>query len=513
MNNRKLYLAAIFFLSLTLFYQYSSEQRLEAENSQVVIAEESQEARVLSANDDYVYLEDDLLSLKISSVNGAIVEARSKKHLVESVEGSLGVRIFGSDVLNDFKYYFKTGFLGPQRTYVFDKNIDKGVVLLSDDGAASKTIRFGERPYELIITDSLLGGKETAGRPYASLYRSNARALDMNFDFVSGGFINRSSYEAYAMSTSQDSYEADRLKSVDGSLGVTSAGGWIGFTQKYFLAALLGSDDHIYAYKVSKGKNGLYNMGYTVEPGDFDTGLFSEHSHTLFLGPKVRKDLVERADNLEQTIEMGWFWFISQPMVWLLDKIYGFVGSWGWSVVIITLLLKVVLWPVTGAGFRSMANMKKIQPEMKEIQQRYANDRQKLGAEMMALYKKHKVNPAGGCLPLLAQMPFFIAFFFGLREMVELRQASFFWLDDLSAPDPYFILPIMFGLIMVLTQKLNPQAPNMDPTQAQVMKVMPVLLSVFFIVFPSSLALYSVVNSGVSLLQQRYLYSKHGGDS
>ena len=513
MNNRKLYLVAIFFLSLVLFYQYSSEQRLEAEESQVALAGELQEARGLSAEGGYVYLENDLLFLKINRGSGAIEEARSKAHLVESVEGSLGVRIFGSDVLNGFKYYFKSGFLASKKTYDPVKYIDGGVVLVSKDGTTSKTIKFGEKPYELLITDSLLDGAETTGRPYASLYRSNARALDMNFDFMSGGFINRSSYEAYAMSTSQDAYEAERLKSVDGSVGVTSAGGWIGFTQKYFLAALLGSDDYIYAYKVGKGKNGLYTMGYTVEPGDFDTGLFSEHTHTLFLGPKVRKDLVERADNLEQTIEMGWFWFISQPMVWLLDKIYGFVGNWGWSVVIITLLLKVVLWPVTGAGFRSMANMKKIQPEMKEIQQRYANDRQKLGAEMMALYKKHKVNPAGGCLPLLAQMPFFIAFFFGLREMVELRHASFFWLDDLSAPDPYFILPVVFGLIMVLTQKLNPQAPNMDPTQAQVMKVMPVLLSVFFIVFPSSLALYSVVNSGISLLQQRYLYSKHGRGS
>ena len=335
----------------------------------------------------------------------------------------------------------------------------------------------------------------------------------MNFDFSSGGMINRSSYEAYVISTSQDPYEAERLRKVEAPLSVTSSGGWVGFTQKYFLAVLLGSNDFIYNYHVDgNNKGGLYKMGYVVQPDDFSSSAVTGHTHKLFVGPKVRKDLVLRANNLEQTIEMGWFWFISQPMIWLLDKIHGVVGSWGWSVVIITLMLKLVLWPVTGAGFKSMAGLRRVQPEMKEIQDRYANDRQKLGVEMMSLYKKHGVNPMGGCLPIFAQMPFFIAFFFGLREMVELRHASFFWLSDLSAPDPLFILPVMFGLIMVFTQKLNPQPPNMDPTQAQVMKAMPVMISIFFVIFPSSLALYSVFNSGMSLIQQKYLYAKFGGN-
>ena len=512
MNIRQLYIAFIFVFALGLFYQYSSEQRSVSGERAVELMKEETKKQLEDNGGDFVYLENDLLRLVIKTSDGSIVEARSKEHLVERVEGSLGVRIFGSDIVSGFKYYFRSGFTGSQKNYLFQRYINNGVLLVSEDGLTTKEIVFSDLPYEVLITDSSPNG--VSGKPYASLYRSDSRSLDMNFDFASGGMINRSSYEAYVISTSQDPYEADRLRGVDSPLSVTSGGGWVGFTQKYFLAALLGSSDYIYNYHVDgNNKGGLYKMGYVVQPDDFSSAVVTGHTHRLFVGPKIRKDLVTRANNLEQTIEMGWFWFISQPMIWLLDKIYSVVGSWGWSVVVITLLLKLVLWPVTGAGFKSMAGLRRVAPEMKEIQDRYANDRQKLGVEMMSLYKKHGVNPMGGCLPIFAQMPFFIAFFFGLREMVELRHASFFWLSDLSAPDPLFILPVMFGLIMVLTQKLNPQPPNMDPTQAQVMKAMPVMISVFFVIFPSSLALYSVVNSGMSLAQQKYLYAKYGGNN
>ena len=250
-------------------------------------------------------------------------------------------------------------------------------------------------------------------------------------------------------------------------------------------------------------------MGYTVEKGEA-SNLVYKHSHRVFIGPKVRKDLAERAENLELSIDMGWFWFISQPMVWFLDLINGFVNNWALSIIVFTFILKLVLFPVTAKGFVSMGNMRKVGPKMKELQDRYSDDRQKLSQEMMKLYKTEKVNPLGGCLPILAQMPFFIGFFFALREMVELRHASIFWMSDLSVPDPLFILPVLFGLIMFSTQKLSPAPPSQDPMQQQVIKYMPVVFSIFFFVFPAALCLYSVINSGVSLGQQRYLYKKHG---
>jgi YidC/Oxa1 family membrane protein insertase len=251
-------------------------------------------------------------------------------------------------------------------------------------------------------------------------------------------------------------------------------------------------------------------MGYTVEKGDAQNLVYS-HSHRVFIGPKIRKDLEKRAPNLELSIDMGWFWFISQPMVRVLDWINDYVGNWGLSIVVFTLLLKLLLFPVTAKGFVSMANMRKVMPKLNELKDRYGNDRQKMAQEQMALFKKEGANPLGGCLPMIAQMPFFIGFFFALREMVELRYADFgLWVTDLSVPDPLFVLPVVFGFIMVLTQKLNPQPANMDPTQAQIMKFMPIMFSVMFVIFPAALALYSVVNAGVSLIQQRYLYSKLG---
>ena len=276
-----------------------------------------------------------------------------------------------------------------------------------------------------------------------------------------------------------------------------------------FFAALIGSEDNIYNFFAHPADSGVYRMGYTVEKGEA-SNLVYKHSHRVFIGPKVRKDLAERAENLELSIDMGWFWFISQPMVWFLDLINEFVDNWALSIIIFTFILKLVLFPVTAKGFISMGNMRKVGPKMKELQDRYSDDRQKLSQEMMKLYKTEKVNPLGGCLPILAQMPFFIGFFFALREMVELRHASIFWMSDLSVPDPFFILPVLFGLIMFSTQKLSPAPPSQDPMQQQVIKYMPVVFSIFFFVFPAALCLYSVINSGVSLGQQRYLYKKHG---
>jgi YidC/Oxa1 family membrane protein insertase len=321
--------------------------------------------------------------------------------------------------------------------------------------------------------------------------------------------MNNSSYQGVAFSTDQDPYETTRLRNIDESVSYLSRSGWVSFIQKYFFAALIGSEDSIYNFFAHPADSGVYRMGYTVEKGEV-TNLVFKHSHRVFIGPKIRKDLAERAENLELSIDMGWFWFISQPMVWFLDLINGFIDNWALSIIVFTFILKLVLFPVTAKGFVSMGNMRKVGPKMKELQDRYSDDRQKLSQEMMKLYKTEKVNPLGGCLPILAQMPFFIGFFFALREMVELRHASIFWMSDLSVPDPLFILPVLFGLIMFSTQKLSPAPPSQDPMQQQVIKYMPVVFSIFFFVFPAALCLYSVINSGVSLGQQRYLYKKHG---
>jgi YidC/Oxa1 family membrane protein insertase len=509
MNIRKVYLGLIAVLSMALFYEWTSAARADSVVAHLEMAKsENLNARV---SDDglYVYLENELLKLKIAIQTGAVVESRLKEYGVENVEGSMGVRVFGTSETETgiFKYYLKTGFTGKSIKYVLSDYGDGFVTLKSEDGDLTKEFGFLPNTYEVVVKDS--SNRGVSGKPFASLYRTRGESLDLKTAWIEGGIMNSGSYRGVAISSDQDPYMSSRLRGIDEPISILSRSGWVSFIQKYFFAALIGSDDYIYNYFAQPADSGIYRMGYTVEKGEAISLVYS-HSHRVFIGPKIRKDLAERADALELSIDMGWFWFISQPMVWFLDLINEYVGSWALSIIIFTLILKLVLFPVTAKGFVSMAAMRKVGPKMKEIQDRYKDDRQKVSAEVMALYKKEGVNPLGGCLPIVAQMPFFIGFFFALREMVELRHASFFWISDLSIPDPLFILPVMFGLVMVFTQKLSPAPPTTDPTQAQIMKLMPVIFSVFFVIFPSGLCLYSVVNSGFSLAQQRYLYKKTG---
>ena len=509
MNIRKVYLGLIAVLSMALFYEWTSAARADSVVAHLEMAKsENLKARV---SDDglYVYLENELLKLKIAIQTGAVVESRLKEYGVENVEGSMGVRVFGTSETETgiFKYYLKTGFTGKSIKYVLSDYGDGFVTLKSEDGDLTKEFGFLPNTYEVVVKDS--SNRGVSGKPFASLYRTRGESLDLKTAWIEGGIMNSGSYRGVAISSDQDPYMSSRLRGIDEPISILSRSGWVSFIQKYFFAALIGSDDYIYNYFAQPADSGIYRMGYTVEKGEAISLVYS-HSHRVFIGPKIRKDLAERADALELSIDMGWFWFISQPMVWFLDLINEYVGSWALSIIIFTLILKLVLFPVTAKGFVSMAAMRKVGPKMKEIQDRYKDDRQKVSAEVMALYKKEGVNPLGGCLPIVAQMPFFIGFFFALREMVELRHASFFWISDLSIPDPLFILPVMFGLVMVFTQKLSPAPPTTDPTQAQIMKLMPVIFSVFFVIFPSGLCLYSVVNSGFSLAQQRYLYKKTG---
>jgi len=507
MNIRKVYLGLVAVLSVALFYEWTSDNKSSSISKHLELAGIEMAKPKVSEDGAYVYLENDLLRLKISIQTGSVLESRLKQYGVENVEGSMGVRVFGSSDIGSFKYYLRTGFTGQAVKYVLDSYGDNFVLLKSGDGSFAKEFSFLPNTYEVLIKDSSSVGVE--GKAFASLYRTEGRSLDLKTGFIEGGMMNNSSYQGVAISSDQDPYETTRLRALDKPTSVLSRSGWISFIQKYFFAALIGSNEYVYNYFTSPAESGVYRMGYTVEKGEVANLVYS-HSHRVFIGPKIRKDLAERAESLELSIDMGWFWFISQPMVWFLDLINEYVNSWALSIIIFTLILKLALFPITAKGFVSMAGMRKVGPMMKDIQDRYKNDRQKASAEVMALYKREKVNPLGGCLPVLAQMPFFIGFFFALREMVELRHASFFWISDLSIPDPLFILPVLFGLVMVSTQRLSPAPPTSDPTQAQVMKYMPVIFSIFFVIFPAGLCLYSVINSGVSLAQQRYLYKKTG---
>ena len=503
MNIRSVYWALLIGLSLTLLFQWTSEKREESVSDHLLKAQTYKPAE----DDGYISIENDELYVVVSVATGNIVETRLKKYPVENAEGALGYRVFGESKDVAFNYYFKSGFTKTSPVYSVEEAGKDYVVLGDGELGLTKRISFSDSPYELSIYDESLFGVD--GKVFAGLYRTGGRALDLKRDALDGGMMNNSSYEGVAISSEQDPYDTSRLSRVDDKKEVLTRAGWIAFVQKYFFAALIGSDEYIYNYYVLPKESGVYRMGYTVESSS-SGNVARSHEHRLFVGPKIRKDLMQRAENLELSIDMGWFWFLAQPMVLVMDWINGYLNNWGLTIIVFTILIKLLFWPVTAKSFRSMAAMRKITPELNEVKEIYKDDRQKQANETMKLMKKHGANPLGGCLPLLIQMPFFIGFFFALREMVELRHSELGIWTDLSAPDPYFVLPALFCVVMILTQRLNPQPAGMDPTQAQVMKYMPVMFSVLFIFFPAALCLYTVVNSAVQLAQQTYLYKQQG---
>lgn len=294
-------------------------------------------------------------------------------------------------------------------------------------------------------------------------------------------------------------------------LDTESQGGWIAMQQHYFLTAWIPNpDSQNRFYTRSNGNDytiGNVSKALTVEPGKTQS-----IGAKLYLGPEVTETLKEIAPGLDLTVDYGWLWFISQLLFSFMKAIYNFVGNWGVAIILVTVLIKLAFYRLSAKSYKSMAGMRKLQPKIQAIRERYGDDKAKMSQATMELYRKEKVNPLGGCLPIIIQIPVFIALYWVLVESVELRQASFiFWINDLSAPDSYHVLPIIMGLTMLIQQKLNPAPP--DPMQAKVMMFLPVVFTILFLNFPSGLVLYWTVNNSLSILQQWYITRKYGENS
>lgn len=298
--------------------------------------------------------------------------------------------------------------------------------------------------------------------------------------------------------------KAEKLKRDDlleeGPMTVTSDDGWVAAIQHHFLSAIVPVADSRSVYQV-KADEGRLVASVIGTPEVVAPGESGQFNHILFVGPKLQDQLEEIHPKLDLSVDYGWLTLLSAPMFLLLSWIHDFVGNWGWAIIIVTVIIKLAFYKLTATSGRSMAKMRELQPRMKALQERYKDDRQALSQAMMDLYKREKVNPAAGCLPILIQMPFFLAFYWVLVESVEMRQAPFaLWITDLSSRDPYFILPLIMGAAMLVQQKLNP-APA-DPVQARVMQIMPIMFTGFFAFFPSGLVLYWVTNTLLSIAQQ-----------
>lgn len=285
------------------------------------------------------------------------------------------------------------------------------------------------------------------------------------------------------------------------------ANGWVALIEQYFLGAFIPSAKELYQYQARLLPDGRAALSLVSPPIHLMPNQTQEETLTLYLGPQKPKVLSELAPGLDRTIDYGWFWPIAELLFSILSKLQQWVGNWGFAIVLITVLIKAVFYQLSAKSYRSMAKMKKIQPKIEALKERFGDDRQKMSQAMMELYRQEKVNPLGGCLPIVVQIPVFIALYSVLSASVELRMAPFVaWIQDLSVPDPYFVLPILMGISMFFQQRLSPAPP--DPTQARIMMFMPIVFTALFLYFPAGLVLYWVVNNVLTLWQQWYIMRK-----
>ena len=363
----------------------------------------------------------------------------------------------------------------------------------------TKTYTFTRGSYNIEVTQNVSNDstKTWEGRQYSQLLR-------VTYEDDKGNTFIRT-YAGGVVYTEEEKYEKITFEDMaEENLSVSTLGGWSAMTQHYFASAWVppaDQENHFYTKELKDWRYviGSYSPAVTVAPQT--DSVFTSH---LFAGPKIQPMMEKVAPGLELTVDYGWLTVIGKPIYWLLNQIHDRIGNWGWSILGVTLCIKLLFFKLSQASYRSMAKMRKIQPRLKEMQEKFADDRQRFNTEMMAMYKREKVNPMGGCLPIMVQIPVFISLYWVLIETVELRQAPFaLWIQDLSAQDPYFILPLIMGITMKIQQSLNP-AP-IDPLQAKVMKMFPIIFTVFFLFFPAGLVLYWVCNNTLSIIQQWYI--------
>jgi YidC/Oxa1 family membrane protein insertase len=464
----------------------------------------------------------DVLEVVISSRGGDMVSARLLEYPVDLADSNTVVQLFAQN--RDEYYVAQSGLLSnthqaadhrqqfsvQARDYALHEGSDELVVPLTWQGPdgvqVTKRFVFTRGSFAIAVQHQVRNG---SGQPFVgNLYRQLQRSAPLEKN-VDSSFTNpgRYSFQGAALFTAQEKYEKFDYEDIDDEpVSRQSTGGWAGMVQHYFLAAWVPPASENTSFSTAQltpaGKARRYLVRAVSPALQIEPGESADIDSTLYVGPKLQETIDELAEGLALTVDYGIFTPFSKVLYWLLSHIYSLVGNWGWAIILLTVLVKGVFFKLTEAQYKSMAKMRKLQPRILALKERYGDDRQQFNVAMMEIYKKEKVNPLGGCLPLLIQIPVFIALYWVLLESVELRQASFMlWLNDLSSPDPYFILPIINGAAMFMTTKLSPN-PAADPIQQKIMLAMPLVFSVMFAFFQSGLVLYWAVNSVLSLAQQ-----------
>ena len=459
----------------------------------------------------------DVLTLSIDTVGGDVVKADLNDYSAEYDSKESFVLLKNEP---GHQFIAQSGLVGPQGIDLSSTNRPSYTV-----SADSFTLADGQDELRIPMT------YQANGLDYTKTFilKRGSYAIDVEYDVVNnsgnnatfgmyahlrqnvmddGGSLTMPTYRGGAYSTEDTRYKKysfDDMQDRNLSLNLADGQGWAAMIQHYFASAWIPRDEagsNLYTRVIGNlGDIGVRMPNKTIANGDE-----ASFKATLWVGPKLQDQMAATAPNLDLVVDYGWLWFIAKPLHTLLSFIQGFVSNWGVAIIILTFIVRGAMYPLTKAQYTSMAKMRMLQPKLTAMRERIGDDRQRMSQEMMELYKKEKVNPLGGCLPILLQMPIFISLYWALMESVELRHSPFFgWITDLSAQDPYYILPLLMGASMFLIQKMSPTTVT-DPMQQKIMTFMPVMFTFFFLFFPSGLVLYWLVSNIVTLIQQTLIY-------
>lgn len=474
--------------------------------------------------DKMISVKTDVIDADINLHGGNIVNARLVQYPVSLQEKNKPVQILNSN--NDALYIAQSGlsvssdkavsapitYSATKTSYVMANGENNLVVTLtgkSADGLTiQKTFTFIRNNYAITTAIKLINNSSATwnGNIYNQITRRDVA--------INGSFYSRS-YTGAAVSTESTPYKKLTFENMsDNNFSRDITNGWIAMQQHYFLSTWIapkGESLHYYSRSFGRGddgKNNIFVLGYMSAPIHLAPNANQSFNSTLYVGPEIAKNLKPLAKGLDLTVDYGWLWPISKFIFWLMNKIHQYVGNWGWSIILVTVLIKIGFYWLSNKSYASMARTRDLQPKIKALRDRHGDDKTAMSKAMMELYRKEKINPLGGCLPMVVQIPVFIALYYVLIESVELRQAPFiFWIHDLAVKDPYFILPVLMGISMLLQQKLSPPPP--DPAQAKMMMFLPVVFTVFFSTFPAGLVLYWLTNNCASILQQWFVMKTH----
>ncbi|MET0355599.1 MAG: membrane protein insertase YidC [Cellvibrio sp.] len=461
----------------------------------------------------------DSLLVTIDPYGGDIVRVALPRHLIDIKKADTPFILI--DNTPEHKYRIQSGLIGANGTdtakgrptfsvekteFNLENGQDKLVVdLVLQQEQAKITKRFTFTRSEYLVGVEYIIDNQSANKWNGQLF---GRIVRDSKDFAKTNAMMMSAYLGGALTTKEENYKKvtfDDLKKAP--FDATEQGGWVSLVQHYFISAWVPDQNSQNTFNLKKLENeDTYLFGFTGQPFEVAPNSQGGVKANFYAGPKDTEALEKISPHLQLTVDYGFLWMIGEPLFWLLKKIYLLVGNWGLAIIGLTLIVKALFFHLSATSYRSMAKMKKLAPKMAEMKERYGDDRQKMSQEMMKLYKDEKVNPLGGCLPMLIQMPVFLALYWVLMESVELRHAPFYgWINDLSVMDPYYVLPLIYGVTMWFMQKLNPQPT--DPMQARVMQMLPFIFTFMFLWFPAGLVLYWVTNNILTIAQQ-YVITK-----